>query len=65
MVHSMTQVFQTDNKLVSEQYLRMDEVSVEFPLQDFEVYRMNLENSSLWKMKTQVGLGRGGQGLGG
>ena len=49
---------------ISIRTVSQDEVSVELPLQDFEVYKMNLENSVLWKMKTWVELGRGGLGLG-
>ena len=37
---------------ISIRTVSQDEVSVELPLQDFEVYKMNLENSLLWKMKT-------------
>lgn len=37
---------------ISIRTVSQDEVPMERPLQYFEVYKMNLENSLLWKMKT-------------
>lgn len=51
-------------KEMSIRTMSQDVVQVELPPQNFEVYKINLENLLLWKIKTWVGLGRGGQGFG-